>query len=52
MELSWSRLNLRGWSVLPTPYKEYDWMGRVDYQASKDRIYARYIRQTINEHEC
>jgi hypothetical protein len=32
--------------TLPTPYKEYDWLGRVDYQGSKDRIYARYIRQT------
>ena len=32
--------------TLPTPFKEYDWLGRLDYQASKDRIYARYIRQT------
>jgi hypothetical protein len=31
------------------PYKEYDWMGRADYQASsKDRIYARFLRQTGN----
>jgi hypothetical protein len=33
---------------LPTPYKVYDWMGRMDYQRSKDRIYARFIRQTSN----
>jgi len=32
---------------LPTPYKLYDWIGRVDYQGSKDRVYARYIRQTM-----
>jgi hypothetical protein len=32
--------------TLPTPYKEYDWLGRTDYQGSKDRVYARYIRQT------
>jgi hypothetical protein len=32
--------------TLPTPYREYDWLGRIDYQGSKDRIYARYIRQT------
>jgi len=32
--------------TLPTPFTEYDVLGRVDYQASKDRIYARYIRQT------
>ena len=32
--------------TLPTPFTEYDLLGRVDYQASKDRIYARYIRQT------
>ena len=35
--------------TLATPYKDYDWLGRVDYQASKDRIYARYIRQTITD---
>jgi len=33
---------------LPTPYKVYDWLGRMDYQRSKDRIYARFIRQTSN----
>jgi len=32
--------------TLPTPYKEYDVLGRTDYQGSKDRLYARYIRQT------
>ena len=34
--------------TLPNPYKEYDWMGRADWQGSKDRVYARYIRQTSN----
>jgi hypothetical protein len=33
--------------TLPTPVTEYDVLGRLDYQASKDRIYARYIRQTL-----
>jgi hypothetical protein len=32
--------------TLPTPFHEYDVLTRVDYQGSKDRIYARYIRQT------
>jgi len=32
--------------TLPTPYVQYDVLSRVDYQASKDRLYARYIRQT------
>jgi hypothetical protein len=32
--------------TLPTPTTEYDVLGRLDYQASKDRIYARYLRQT------
>ena len=31
--------------TLPTPYHQYDVLGRVDYQGSKDRLYARYIRQ-------
>ena len=34
--------------TLSTPYHEYDVLGRVDYQASKDRLYARYIRQSLN----
>jgi hypothetical protein len=34
--------------TLSTPYKEYDWLGRMDYQGAKDRIYARFIRQTEN----
>jgi hypothetical protein len=31
---------------LPDPYKEYDWMLRMDYQGSKDRVYGRFIRQS------
>lgn len=34
--------------TLPTPVTEYDWLGRLDYQGTKDRVYARFIRQTIN----
>jgi hypothetical protein len=30
------------------PYKDYDWIGRADYQATKDRVYARFLRQTLN----
>jgi hypothetical protein len=29
------------------PYKEYDWLGRMDYQGSKDRIYGRFIHQGV-----
>lgn len=29
------------------PYKDYDWMARMDYQGSKDRIYGRFIHQAI-----
>jgi hypothetical protein len=32
--------------TLPNPFKEYDWMARMDYQRSKDRFYGRFIRQT------
>ncbi len=34
--------------TLPTPYTDYDWMARMDYQGSKDRIYGRYIHQKTN----
>jgi hypothetical protein len=33
---------------LANPYKDYDWMGRMDYQGSKDRIYGRFIRQSLD----
>jgi hypothetical protein len=29
------------------PYKDYDWMGRMDLQGTKDRIYGRLIHQGI-----
>jgi hypothetical protein len=34
--------------ALPNPYKAYDWTGRMDYQRSKDRIYGRFLRQSLN----
>ena len=34
--------------TLPTPIKVYDWMARMDYQGSKDRIYGRFLRQSEN----
>jgi hypothetical protein len=34
--------------VLRDPYSDYDWMGRVDYQGTKDRIYGRFIHQALN----
>jgi len=33
--------------TLSTPFHEYDVLGRVDFQGTKDRVYARYIRQTL-----
>ncbi len=33
---------------LATPYKEYDFLARVDWQRDKDHVYGRYIRQTQN----
>jgi hypothetical protein len=33
---------------VPTPVKQYDWLARMDYQGSKDRIYGRFIRQSQN----
>jgi len=30
---------------LPDPYKEWDYMARMDYQGSKDRVYGRFIHQ-------
>jgi hypothetical protein len=33
--------------TLPTPVHEYDLLGRVDFQGTKDRVYARYIRQSL-----
>ena len=32
---------------LPDPYKDYDYMARMDIQGSKDRVYGRYIHQAI-----
>jgi hypothetical protein len=32
----------------PNPYTDYDWMTRVDYQGTNDRIYGRYIHQKTN----
>jgi hypothetical protein len=32
---------------LPDPYKQWDYMARMDYQGSKDRIYGRFIHQKI-----
>ncbi|MGD0127057.1 MAG: carboxypeptidase-like regulatory domain-containing protein [Terriglobia bacterium] len=34
--------------TLPTPIHEYDALGRVDIQGAKDRVYGRYIRQSLN----
>jgi hypothetical protein len=32
---------------LADPYKDYDWIGRGDYQRANDRVYGRFIRQAI-----
>ncbi|MGD0125612.1 MAG: carboxypeptidase-like regulatory domain-containing protein [Terriglobia bacterium] len=29
------------------PYKDYDWMSRMDIQGTKDRVYGRLIHQSI-----
>lgn len=34
--------------ALSSPFVQYDLLGRMDYQTSRNRVYARFIRQTFD----